>query len=120
MFQEESPLVVKENYQFPLRIENLTLTQTKNHITGKNLVFITQEYGLYMLEYVWFTARRPQQKEQVKTSEMKFSTMNEENEEDEEENKMIMLKDPALPLYDGQIPLKDTNFLSYGQSLKGL
>jgi len=91
------------------------MTQTKHHITGKNLVLLTQENGLYLLEPQMYSARRPQLKEEAKTV-----TFSEQEEEDSGVDKMQLLKDPAMPLYDGQIPLKETSFFSYGAPLRNL
>lgn len=109
-FEEEAPLVAKENYQFPQQIKSLTLTQTKSHITGKNLVLLTADDSLYMLEYAQFSARRPQT---GKVGEVKFD----DDEEDDEESKAVQLKIKEMPPYDGVIPLKETKYLTYGLPL---
>ena len=52
-------MVLRESYITPFGIKALALTGTANHITGRTLVFITNENKLYMVPQSGYSARRP-------------------------------------------------------------
>lgn len=58
-FAQDQPVVVQESYVLPFNVKGLALTQTVHHITGKNLVVITNNNLVYQIDHNLFTARRP-------------------------------------------------------------
>ena len=48
-----------ETYILPFGVKAMTLTETQNHITGRNMVLVTRENKLYMLQSALYSARRP-------------------------------------------------------------
>lgn len=108
---------MRENYVFPSTIKSLVLTHTKHHITSKNMVVLTNENSLYLIEHQFYSARRPKA-QKINPEDVKRSLTDEVEEEDP--NKPPSLKEKELPPYEGILQLKETNFLTYGTSLNNL
>ena len=56
--KESDPVVLRESYILPFGVKSLALTETANHITGRTLVFITNENKLFYVPHSGFTARK--------------------------------------------------------------
>ena len=117
-FALDQPVVVQESYILPFNVKGLALTQTLHHITGKNLVVITQNNLVYQIDHNLFTARRPHSDNLVLSGGVSAP------EEKKPEQSQIVtssdLKSKDLLVYDAVIPLLPTKYLSYGQQLVDL
>lgn len=112
---ETTPLVAQETYILTQAMKNLALTETQHHITGRALVFITQENQVYSLKDSFFSARRPYPpvvKDWVE--ELKESL------EDPDKVKPIELKVEQLPRYEPVIPQMNKKYLSHELKIVGL
>lgn len=112
---ETTPLLAQETYILPQAMKQIALTETQHHITGRALIFITDQNQVYSLKDSLFSARRPYppvQKDWV--DELKESL------EDPDKVKPIELKVEQLPRYEPVIPQLNKKYLSYDSDLVGL
>lgn len=99
-----------------MTFKKIQLTESILHITDKSLLAITESNQIYKLEYVIYTSRRPHPEKEPTTWNEMMEQLNEELNEDKE----IQVKNKKLPVYDGVIPQKNTNYLSYDLQLSQL
>jgi len=57
--EENNPEFVSESYTSPFPIKTMCLTQTRNRITGKNLILVNGKNQIFQLEQHFYTSRRP-------------------------------------------------------------
>ena len=108
--------MVQESYVLPFSVKALGLTQTQHHITGKNLVVLTQNNLVYQIDSALFTARRPHGENLVLSG-------GEELKKAEGQGSLLQsndFKNKELPPYDAVIPINPIKYLSYGQNLMDL
>jgi len=121
-FAEESdPFVLSQAMMVPFTIKGLTMTETANHITGRDLVLLTDQNRLYEVSQTLFTARRPQRGD-IKEPAGWFSLPDPEELEkaDQEAPMDIQLKHQSYQVYGTIMPMYDTKYLSYDLVLVGL
>lgn len=114
-FTTDQPVIVQESYVLPFTVKGMALTQTLHHITGKNLVVITQNNLVYQLDHNLFTARRPHLDSLVSPLV--------EDPKKAEGTQLLQsadLKNKDLPPYDAVIPLLPSKYISYGLALTNL
>ena len=119
--EEGEPVILSESYFMPFGVKALALTETESHITGRTLIFVTEENKLFQLPQSSFTARRLHP-DQVKVEKGWF-TMPEVKDLEEEEVEPPMelqLKSNKFQVYDPVIPSFDVRFLTYDLPLIGL
>lgn len=115
-FDMEAPVVIQESYLLTVDVKKIALTQSKQHITGKMLVLITSNDQVYSIENALFSARRQHKAEAEAAAEralIEATTFGPKNDTD----KVIDVKNPLLPQYDGVIPQRNTKFVSYDLNL---
>lgn len=119
--EEGEPVVLRESYFLPFGVKALALTETGGHITGRTLIFVTEENKLFQLPQSAFTARRLHP-EQVKQEPGWFSMPDPKDLELEEvEPPMeLQLKSNRFQVYDPVIPSFDVRYLTYDLPLVGL
>ena len=107
--QESKPEVVQESYLAPFGIKDLTLSTTRDHIAGRNLIILTTENKLYRYRDLHFSARRPVPKSEEQSAGGFFDQLKEELEELENElNQPLILKSSKLPEYEPVLPQINT------------
>lgn len=117
MTMETTPLIAMETYILPQTVKQIALTETQHHITGRSLVCVTAENQVFSIKDMMFSARRPfppVQKDFMQELKDKL-------EEDlEEKEKPIELKDDKYPRYEPVIPQQSKKYLSYDMKLVNL
>lgn len=129
MVEENVPEVAAESYILPFGVKDIAFTETKNHITGQNLIILTTNDQLYQLPHKRFTARRPLKgADEVEDSVAASFEVDEEEIEsledlfkvDDGKKKPIKLKNKAFPKYDPILNKQSTSFVSYDLILSGM
>ena len=120
-FMIDQPVIIQESYVVPFMIKGLALTQTLHHITGKNLVVLTNNNQVYQIDHNFFTARRPHADNLVLNAAPPVSP---DPKKGAEQTSTLLtsadLKNKELPPYDAVIPVLHNKYLSYGLHLVDL
>ena len=102
----------------PFSVKSMALTQTLHHITGKNLIVLTNNGQLYQIDNQLFSARRPH------TDTLVLGEKAPEDVKKPDHPSAIItssdLKVKELPAYDAVLPVISTKYLSYGLPLVNL
>lgn len=123
------PETVSESYILPFSVKDITFTETKNHVTGQNLIILTTNNQLYQLSHKRFTARRPlkgaDEVEDAVASSFEVEEEEIESLEDlfkpvDDKKKPIKLKSKAFPKYDPVLVKESRLFITYDLALSGL
>ena len=96
-----------ETYLLPFGVKAIALTDTIHHVTGRALIFVTEESKVYCIKDNLFSSRRPHEKE-VKSFAEAIGV------------KKLVLKSDTYMKYDPVIPQMNKKFLSYDLEIHGL
>lgn len=121
-FSMDAPFVIQESYLLTVDVKKIALTQSLAHVSSKMLVLITSNDQLYSIENAMFTARR-QTKAEAEAAADKLAmaaTMLAPEKPRNDTDRIMDVKSTLFPPYDGVIPQRNTNFISYDLELTDL
>jgi hypothetical protein len=108
-----------ETYLLPFGVKAIALTDTIHHVTGRALVFVTEENKVYSIRDNLFSSRRPHEKEVKSFAEELQQTLDDAKDEANGIKKLVLKSDSYMK-YDPVIPQMNKKFLSYDLEIHGL
>lgn len=103
----------------PFGVKAIALTDTIHHITGRALIFVTEENKVYCVKDMLFSSRRPHEKEVKSFSEELQQQLDEARDEANGVKKLVLKSDTYMK-YDPVIPKISKKYLSYDLEIHGL